>query len=162
MSALTIQEEEARSNLEDTRREISKIKTLTYDKEDALLIQENAIKAFAAEKDQVSLDKNREEERKIALETSKLCSLEKELDHLISTHPQHLEAHQKEIKSLKCHCDQEMKLAQDKVADMMEKKSIEIEDALAKLASLQKDISEIERRMDEARSRQILGIQEVD
>ena len=55
-----------------------------------------------------------------------------------------------------------MKLAQDKVADMMEKKSIEIEDALAKLASLQKDISEIERRMDEARSRQILGIQEVD
>lgn len=159
-SALKIQEEEACSNFEEARREMSRIMTSIHDKEDGLILQKNAFETFLVECDQVCLDKKREGDRKVSLAKSQLHSLEKELDDLISTHPQRLDERQKEIKSLKLKCDHEVKLAQDKVASLLEKKNSAVEDASARVALLQKDIAEIERQMDEARSRKILGIRE--
>jgi chromosome segregation ATPase len=156
-SGLSKQEDEASSNLADLKRKIAALKASTHKKEDSVALQKDAYKSFEVECDQVISDKKREGARKISLAKSQLLYIEKELDHLIATHPHQNENHSKELASLKEQYENELLLARDKVAVMLERKKSAVEDASVRLSSLQRDIAELERQIDHARTQQILG-----
>ena len=155
-SALTIKESEDASSLSDMQRKLKMLKVSIQEKEDQTLLQENAYSRMAAEYDQIVSDKKNQGERKISFAKSDLLLIEKARDDLICTHPQRADEQTKELNALKSKHAEEIQIAQGKVAAMLDKKNVMIEHASLRLASLQRDIAELERQTDEARSRKIL------
>ncbi|KAL3782973.1 hypothetical protein HJC23_003129 [Cyclotella cryptica] len=155
-SALTIQETEHSSVLSNMQGKIKMIKTAIQEKEDEVLLQENALCSFATECEEIILDRKKQGKRDISLARSDLLLLEKSLDDLIATHPHCVDERNRELNALKTKHAEEIQIAQGKVAAMLDKKKIMIEYDSRRLESLQRDVKEIERQIDEARSTKIL------
>jgi len=132
------------------------LKSSIQEKEDQTLFHENEQSRFATEYDQIVSDKKNQGERKISLAKSNLLLMEKALADLISSRPQRADEQSNELNALKSKHAEEIQIAQGKVAAMLDKKNIMIEHASLRLVSLQRDIAELERQTDEARSRKIL------
>jgi 2-hydroxychromene-2-carboxylate isomerase len=154
---LTTREKEESSSIAGLQAKITLLKASIHENEDLVIIQERAFESFTYECQQIVADAKSYGEKKISLAKTELLSLKKELNHLIATHPQRVNERNKELNELKAMYADEIRLAQAKVAAMLDKKRSLVEDASAKLLRLQNDIAEIERQIDEARSRKIWG-----
>jgi hypothetical protein len=99
----------------------------------------------------------RECDRKISMANSQLQAAEKELDDLIASHPVRNEQRKQELQSLKAQYTHELLLAQQKIDKMLERKRKAVEEASLRLGTVQEEILGIERQMDEARSKLIMG-----
>lgn len=157
ISSLLDQEYEASANLADLRHKTAILKKSIHEKEDAFALQERELGTFSSEREQEIDDKKREGGRKISLAKSHLLSVEKALDDLIASHPQLLEKSKSDLIAIKAQYKEEIRLVQDKIAAMLERKRASVQDSSVRLSALQEDIVEVERQIDEARSRTILG-----
>lgn len=150
-------EQEASSNLADLRKKIAMFKKSIHEKEDEIALKNKAFELLSDEYEQTIVEKKREGNRKVSLAKRQLTYVENELDDLIASHPKHMEQRKSELILLKTQYKTELDLVKERVAAMLERKTAAVQDASSKLTSIQTNIAEIERQIDEARSKMILG-----
>ena len=156
-SVLVKQEANTKSNVVELRQKASVLQASIHEKEDTRFVQEGSFVEFAKQLDQAIADKKKDADRKIMSARQDLITLEEEVNNLIATHPQRLEAQRKYLDSLKAQHQDDIQLAKDKVSAMIEHKRKAVDETSFKLSSLVELIAQLEKQIDEARASKILG-----
>ena len=152
---LTLETEE--SIVEQLQQKLASMKDTVQEKEDDIITQQRRLASHRRENEQQLLDNQQKEKRRIAQSRHEKISQEEELDKLIAACPKQQEVLARELEALRKDNTDEVALAESKVNAMLQNKQSVLEVASAKLFQLQQDVVNIDRHMDEARRKNVLG-----
>ena len=153
---LTLISEESQI-VEQLQQKLASMKNTVQEKEDDIITQQRRLASHRRENEQQLLDNQQKEKRRIAQSRHEKISREEELDKLIAACPKQQEVWARELEALRKENADEVALAESKVNAMLQNKHSVLEVASAKLFQLQQDVVNIDRHMDEARRKNVLG-----
>ena len=143
--------------VEQLQQKLASMKNTVQEKEDDIITQQRRLASHRRENEQQLLDNQQKEKRRIAQSRHEKISREEELDKLIAACPKQQEVLARELEALRKDNTDEVALAESKVNAMLQNKQSVLEVASAKLFQLQQDVVNIDRHMDEARRKNVLG-----
>ena len=155
--SLQQREAEESHTVEDSHKELSRLKDLTQEKEDQIIVQERKLASLREETDNKVADIQQDGKRRIKQAEYDRAAVEKQFDALIASHPKQRDFLIDELDDVKADNEKELKLADDKINAMLENRKCMLKDASAELLRLRKETGRIEKEVDDARKAKVLG-----
>ena len=140
----------------DLQKQLQSKKINQHEKKDQILFYEQKLAAFIQDSEE-QMSCTQEGERRLGRAKRDLVQRAEELDNLIDSRPQTHNGRAKELEELRQENDDEILLTESKMDDMLASKRAVLEAASNKLRGLQQESEDIDRKLDQARRKSLVG-----
>ena len=140
----------------DLQKQLQSKRINQHEKKDQILFYEQKLAAFIQDSEEQMLEVQQEGRRRVGRAKRDLVQRAEELNNLIDSRPQTHNDRAKELE-LRQENEDEILLAKSKIDEMLDSKRAVLEAVSNKLRGLQQESEDIDRKLDQARRKSLVG-----